>query len=292
MCVIVYKQAGIKMELKVLEDMWDTNSHGAGFAYHKDGKIIVRKGFMEFEDFLKHFEPLTDYNVTFHMRIATHGAIDRFNCHPFIVTPDQAEAVKTWIDTDKPVFFHNGVLHGCGDKTKLSDSLDYATSILSGIPSLETKVKVLERESSRFAILQEEQTFLVGDWQKHEGFYTSNNSWKKWEWENKAKDTGYSYGSNYYLPKSREPYWYELIDDSDSKFATANDYREQAADIADRYPLSVFETTTRTDEDQCNFCGGVSYLGYLVEGCYLCPACLVNYADLLECSYEYNGLNA
>ena len=52
MCIIAIKDKRINLpSTKTLETMFRNNPDGAGFMYAKDGKVIIRKGFMNFKTF-------------------------------------------------------------------------------------------------------------------------------------------------------------------------------------------------------------------------------------------------
>ena len=59
MCIIAAKPAGVKMpDHETLENMWYGNPDGAGLMYAKDGKVIIRKGFMKYVDLLAALEEI------------------------------------------------------------------------------------------------------------------------------------------------------------------------------------------------------------------------------------------
>ena len=52
MCVIVYKPAGCPMPAnEVLQACWAANKDGAGMMLPHDGRVLIRKGFMEWGAF-------------------------------------------------------------------------------------------------------------------------------------------------------------------------------------------------------------------------------------------------
>jgi predicted glutamine amidotransferase len=70
---------------------WTSNRHGAGFAYvdKKEGKVVIRKGFMLYNDFQKAYNEACEANpdtpFIVHMRIRTSGATNGNNTHPFAI---------------------------------------------------------------------------------------------------------------------------------------------------------------------------------------------------------------
>ena len=54
MCVIVEKEKGKAVpENSVLKDCFQANPDGAGFAFARDGRVEIRKGFMTWRKFRK-----------------------------------------------------------------------------------------------------------------------------------------------------------------------------------------------------------------------------------------------
>ena len=135
MCVIAIKPKNVSMpeELRIRE-MFNANSDGAGFMYHRNGKVIVRKGFMKVKHFLKALdqESVTDADtVVMHFRIATAGSVSPKNCHPFPVTGELKELRGLRVETDLAMA-HNGVLSFESDKkSDLSDTMTFVRDVLS-----------------------------------------------------------------------------------------------------------------------------------------------------------------
>ena len=95
MCIIAAKSKGLELPSYVrLFSMFECNSDGAGFMFNNNGKIIVKKGLMTFNDFVS---TLYDYNdkydltnkdLIMHFRLATHGGLDKGLTHPFSISKD------------------------------------------------------------------------------------------------------------------------------------------------------------------------------------------------------------
>ena len=59
MCIIAAKAKGVAMpDDQTIENMWYGNSDGAGFMYAENGKVYIRKGFMEYSQFRKALDEL------------------------------------------------------------------------------------------------------------------------------------------------------------------------------------------------------------------------------------------
>lgn len=99
MCIICIKKQGVKKPTdEQINNMADNNPDGFGMMW-SDGKKLHWLKTMDVKDILKQNKKITDdMPAVYHFRIATHGSVQKNNCHPFI---------------DKEMglgFAHNGVL--------------------------------------------------------------------------------------------------------------------------------------------------------------------------------------
>lgn len=85
MCVIVVKPAGVKLKRAYWHECFRINGHGAGLSYVEDNKLVVDKGYFEFEDLYKEIVKHEDKEMVVHFRISSAGAVNFANCHPFYV---------------------------------------------------------------------------------------------------------------------------------------------------------------------------------------------------------------
>ena len=184
MCVIVYKPKKAKITKKVLRQCWDANPDNAGFMFADNSVLTICKGYTTFRTFYKGFrkqEKLHNENFVLHFRIATHGKIDKANCHPFVVNKNIG-------------FVHNGILN-CVDATKeKSDTSVFCKQVLRKLPNnfLDRKEhrvmleSVCKSESSKFVFLTNKGTAHIfsestGIWQG--GCWFSNTYFA---WDNKS----------------------------------------------------------------------------------------------------------
>ena len=84
------KEVGYSLPKKSdLLECWNKNPHGAGFMFNDNGKVIIKKGYMNFDDFYNELirtdtkKYLKNRGLVIHFRIATSGLIDKGNCHPY-----------------------------------------------------------------------------------------------------------------------------------------------------------------------------------------------------------------
>ena len=104
MCIAIYEPVGKSLSKSVLHTCWQNNSDGAGFMYARDNSLIIQKGFFKFKTFFKSYKSIhpKNYPVVLHFRIATHGQIDKENCHPHSVNENLAFVHNGIIATDNP----------------------------------------------------------------------------------------------------------------------------------------------------------------------------------------------
>ena len=105
MCIAIYKPEGKEIERETLERCYRVNPDGAGYMFHKNDKLYVKKGFFSFADFWQSYRRDRTKECVIHFRIKTHGQINKDNCHPYLVN-------------DKFAFVHNGIISGYTDNNK------------------------------------------------------------------------------------------------------------------------------------------------------------------------------
>ena len=133
MCVIVVKERGQEIpENSILKECFEHNSDGAGFAFVRDGRVEIRKGFMTWRRFRgvlrKEMLKKSD-TVMYHFRISTSGGIMPENTHPFPVTTSEHTLGKRKVSTLCAVA-HNGIISSNGEGMK-SDTFVFVRDVLS-----------------------------------------------------------------------------------------------------------------------------------------------------------------
>jgi glutamate synthase domain-containing protein 1 len=101
MCIIVVQPIGKNISRKTLETCFCNNPDGAGYMFTRDKKLVIKKGYFTFDSFYHNYKIDWIENggvspFVLHFRIATHGNIDRLNCHPHRLKENLA-------------FVHNGI---------------------------------------------------------------------------------------------------------------------------------------------------------------------------------------
>lgn len=116
---------GVKVGIGFLVFRHELNEHlvargnpdGAGFAVSDGVSVEVRKGFFNYKDFMKEVEPFMDYPLLIHFRLATHGAKNERNCHPFTLRDGSIAVV------------HNGIINIQSDKEN-SDTANFVKLVM------------------------------------------------------------------------------------------------------------------------------------------------------------------
>ena len=218
MCIAILKPKGVAISKETLKTCSEANPDGMGFAYI-DGDTMYIKKYMKFDDFYKDFEEVQDKStMLIHFRIATHGAVELDNCHPF------------WLN-DRMALIHNGIITGYGDKAKKSDTRDFIDKVIGNI-SWKMMKNPAYRELvgkaigySKFAILDITGDYWIinedkGYW--HEGIWYSNKSYepkKQTTWVTYPSSTTSDTNSKVWDMYGDEDYdaWWERVYGKDAK---------------------------------------------------------------------------
>jgi hypothetical protein len=127
MCIAIYQDAGATLTEDEIRTSWKSNPDGGGLAYIDDcGKICTFKS-MKLKPLLEEYERVVTMfgqhsPMLVHFRIATHGGVNEFNCHPFMVN-------------DNIAMIHNGIIPVLMDKKDpRSDTRVFAEEYLTKLP--------------------------------------------------------------------------------------------------------------------------------------------------------------
>lgn len=175
MCVIVFKEEGLKPNYKAVTAQWQYNPDYAGLAYfNAKGLIQVEKGFTSPLDLFERLLELSDYDVVYHLRYATHGKVNKSNSHPFEI--NTVPHHKLHFSTKNAVLFHNGMINGFGSQL-VSDTRDFTNNVLARIKDIDTRLAVLRLTGCKFIILQDNMFHFVGEFEEIDGLLCSNSHW-------------------------------------------------------------------------------------------------------------------
>ena len=194
MCIIAIKPAGVKLPATTtIENMWYSNSDGAGFMYATGGTVHIQKGFMTLKAFktaLKRLEESIDTTSTpivLHFRITTHGGTSAGNTHPFPVT-EKLPLLQMTKSKAPLAVAHNGVIDIKPSKKDISDTMEYIINQLA--PLYQLKKDFYKHESGKkliYNFIKSKMVFLdsegrietIGDFiAGDDGLMYSNSSYK------------------------------------------------------------------------------------------------------------------
>lgn len=124
MCIAILKKEGAEITDETLAECYLRNSDGCGFSYiDNDGAMQVKKT-MDYDEFLADFrmaEQTCESPFLIHFRIATHGTVDEFNCHPFSIDEETS-------------FIHNGIVPAMPTDARKSDTQMFNELFLQELP--------------------------------------------------------------------------------------------------------------------------------------------------------------
>ena len=191
MCIICVSPAGVKQpSVNTLRTMFYRNPHGAGYMAAREGKVIIHKGFMDFDSFLRavrseHFTK--DDSVVYHFRISTQAGINPEMTHPFPLS-NQPRRMRDLDLTCRCGIAHNGIIRLTTDptNTRYSDTAIFITDYLATMirkPSDLRNQALLEHiytlARSKFAIMDASgYVATVGEFIDDHGLLFGNDSYE------------------------------------------------------------------------------------------------------------------
>ena len=199
MCIAIAKNSGVKCPyLDNLRNCWDSNPDGAGFAFNDAGRVVIKKGFMTWNDFKTawlRYSKRYDFDnrgVLIHFRISTHGGTNPQNTHPFPVIADTGMMQKSECVCDYAAI-HNGIITMTSSQAykerSVSDTLVFIRDYLSLIAQNKAWFKrrsnielinlLIDAPSSKMAILNGRGEIIYTDgFTEDNGILYSNTSYK------------------------------------------------------------------------------------------------------------------
>jgi len=227
MCVIAAKPIGVDLPSdELFQNMWHRNPDGAGFMYADNGKVIIEKGFMKYEDFEKRLNEvkasvdLKNTGAVFHFRISTHGGVKPENTHPFPLTDNIPVMQKLRMTTSVGIA-HNGVISIKTRTKDISDTMEYIASVVAPLSKMRKNfyadkdaMQIIEKTAdSKLAFLTGDGSiYLTSGFEQDNGIMYSNTSYKGWSMYYGTGGKSYVYG-------------YGGWDDIDDYYPGYSDYR-------------------------------------------------------------------
>lgn len=215
MCIIIAKDKKSRLpKEEELRNSFIYNSDGAGFMYVDNGKVVIDKGYMNWEDFIKrYYVLLAKYNdfknksLVIHCRIGTSGKNIKDNTHPYPITNSTRLLKTTKLSNCDIGIVHNGIIRDYGTTDGLNDTQEYISTFL--YPIYESKKDFYKDKglvrgiktmtNSKFAILdKEDKIHYIGDFIDDDGLKFSNNSYISYS------SRYYSEGNDWYYKKYLE----------------------------------------------------------------------------------------
>ena len=191
MCIICVSLKGIHQPTDTaLRTMFRRNPHGAGYMVARDGKVIIHKGFMNLEDYLRavHSERFTaEDSVVYHFRISTQAGVSPEMTHPFPLS-NQPRRMRDLDMVCSCGVAHNGIIRLTSDptNTRYSDTAVFITDYLARIVRKPADLRnqavldhVYQLAQSKFAIMDGSgYVATVGNFINDHGNLYSNESYK------------------------------------------------------------------------------------------------------------------
>ncbi len=197
MCVITYKPANVTISETDLYQMWQANRDGAGLAFFEGEKVVVKKGFMIYEDLLSFVNKHQNKELVIHFRLATHGAITEELTHPFYVSSNIDRIVSLENEANlNSILFHNGIISGYGYHD-ISDTAHFISEVYSRIPKKDTRVAVLKLTGCKYVLMDRTGISFVGEFSEYKGLKVSNTYWSWSRAKNTYSGTGWKSYSTY-----------------------------------------------------------------------------------------------
>lgn len=198
MCIAIVTKPGATISEDTINRCFLQNRDGGGFAYIKEGKVMVEKGFMTATAMKDKYALLleakaNDGPMLIHFRIATTGKVGRDNCHPFIVGRGVGNGAM----------IHNGSIYSGPNDAEKSDTRVLAERQRNNFTYEVVKEAVEDFGKelgswNKIAFLFPNGEFVIvnenqGQW--HDDVWFSNHHFKPWKPQ-------YSSGSNTSRPGS------------------------------------------------------------------------------------------
>ena len=190
MCIICVSPAGVRQPtIPTIRTMFRRNPHGAGFMCIRDGKVMISKGDMNKDSFIRAitYENFTAADpVVYHFRISTQAGVCPEMTHPFPLS--RRRSLMKYLDVLCSCgIAHNGVIELTSDSNnaEYSDTAIFVTDYLADLlrkpddlhnPTMLKLIKHLA--GSKLAIMDASGYIAtVGDFINERGLLFSNRSY-------------------------------------------------------------------------------------------------------------------
>lgn len=242
MCIIIAKYKNGRLPKKEeLKNSFEYNSDGAGFMYINNGKVVIDKGYMTYENFIGRFDELCEEfndfknkSLVIHCRIGTSSSNTAKNTHPYPLSYKEKDLHKKYIETDLGVA-HNGVISDYTPHWKNPTTNDTQEFIMKYLTPLYKNYKDFYKNKyimngiediikSKLVFLDtEDKIYFVGKEnfiEEDKGLFFSNDSYKYslksskyYDWY----DEWYDKQQEYYKNKKDNDFEYLRVYDTNGK---------------------------------------------------------------------------
>ena len=196
MCIICISPENMKQpSSQIIRNMFARNPHGAGYMYARDGRVRIRKGFMNLHALLnalreEHFTAKDP--VVYHFRISTQAGVNPQMTHPFPLSNRPAHMKALDVDCRCGVA-HNGIIGLTSDpgNKEYSDTAVFITDYLTKIIQRPSDLRNTKRlgliwklAQSKFAIMDGKGYIAtVGEFLNEDGLLYSNTSYQPFKYD-------------------------------------------------------------------------------------------------------------
>lgn len=191
MCIIITKNKNINLpDKETLQNCYNRNSNGCGFAFTKNNKVYIQKGYFDFETFYNDLikNVSKENHAIIHFRITTHGGSTAPLTHPFCISK-HFNFITTQKAITKMAVAHNGILSITSNAKKPhSDTTlfikKYLSEIIKTPQDLKNKNKIaiinnLIGFNNKLAFITSDNIITLGKgWIYENGLYYSNSSYE------------------------------------------------------------------------------------------------------------------
>lgn len=206
MCIAILTLPYKELTDAALKNSASNNPDGFGFSYVRQDlcgvrKLIVKKT-MDYDTFYRQYKRAFFHNpesvFLIHFRIATHGTVDKFNCHPFYVDKETS-------------IIHNGVISGIGFDKDRSDTQLFNDKVLKNLGKGWQKSPAIKLLLEKFLVGSKLITLNVDN--EYQIFNEEAGHWKEGVW---YSNHSYSYNrvTTYRTPGALVPTVYGKKKDS------------------------------------------------------------------------------
>lgn len=191
MCQIIQIKKGTAIDKEMeerLERFKTSNPHGMGVAtILNDGSVKVEKRIDGVGGLIAYLECHKEFDNIVHFRYKTGASANsKQNAHPFSFDGKLREELS--FTTSKPLLFHNGVL----STYEHAGEVDTYNFIKYAIKDNSNYISMLELygKNNRFALIEDGEVTLFGDWKEKDGVKYAND-------KGIEKATPYNYAPSY-----------------------------------------------------------------------------------------------